>query len=141
MRSAGMRPASCCWASISRKSAPSQDMPDLGPPAVSNREYPWIALAFDFGRRRIGIASADARTKAARPVATIQSTAGGMNWAEIEREIREIRPTHLIVGIPINADGTPAALTREAQSFARELERRFKIPVAAVDERWSSLEA
>src|SRR5689334_12038248 len=138
MRSAGMRPASSS-ASTSRGSAPLPDMPEPASPPPPPTE-PWIALAFDFGRRRIGLASADSLTRSARPIGTLQYS-HALEWSEIERHIRELRPRQLVVGVPLNADGSPGALTQAAQSFARELERRFKIPVATVDERWSSLEA
>lgn len=116
-------------------------MPDPAPPHATSRTEPWIALAFDFGRRRIGLASADSLTRAARGIGVFESTSDAINWPAIEREIRQLQPRHLVVGVPFNVDGTPAALTPVAQSFARELEARFKLPVATVDERWSSLEA
>lgn len=97
-------------------------------------------MAFDFGRRRIGLASADSLTRSARPLGALQYTKE-IDWTGIEQWIRDLRPCQLVVGIPTHADGSPGALTRAAQSFARELERRFKLPVATVDERWSSLEA
>lgn len=87
------------------------------------------------------MASGDSLTRAARPLGVIRRVASGIDWTSIERRLREIQPARLVVGLPYNADGTPGALAAEAQSFARELEGRFKIPVAMMDERWSSLEA
>jgi putative Holliday junction resolvase len=98
-------------------------------------------LAFDFGKKRIGIASGDTLTGTAGPRAAAGVSAAGPDWAAIEREVRALRPSLLIVGAPYNADGSPGALAEEASGFAAELERRFAIPVKRVDERWSSLQA
>lgn len=113
----------------------SASAPDSASPVA------WIALAFDFGRRRIGLASGNSLTRSAQPVGVVQCPDSGVDWAAVERQVRAVQPSRLIVGLPWNADGTPGALAAAAQSFAQELTRRFKLPVSMVDERWSSLEA
>ena len=100
-----------------------------------------VALAFDFGLRRIGIAAGDTLTGTAAPRSAARVHAHGPDWEHIAREIRARAPAVLIVGAPYNADGTPGALTEPARAFANELARRFKLPVEQIDERWSSLEA
>jgi putative holliday junction resolvase len=102
---------------------------------------PWVALAFDFGRRRIGLAGCDSITRHPRPIEAVRCTDAGIDWTVIERRVQEWQPTQLVVGMPYNADDTPGALTEAAKAFARELTRRFKLPAAEIDERWSSLEA
>lgn len=101
----------------------------------------WVAMAFDYGRKRIGVATGDSVTRRASPLTTIASGSGGVDWAALARLIEEWRPTVLVVGLPTNADGSPAELTEPARKFAHELERRHDIATVAVDERWSSLEA
>ena len=98
-------------------------------------------LAFDFGFKRIGIASGDTltRTAAPRPAAAVHQH--GPDWDAITREVRMLSPSLLVVGAPYNADGSPGALVPAARRFAAELESRFGLPVNMVDERWSSLEA
>jgi putative holliday junction resolvase len=98
-------------------------------------------LAFDFGLKRIGIASGDTLTRqpAPRPAATVSRS--GPDWQAIAREVRALAPGLLVVGAPYNADGSEGTLTAAARSFAAELERRFALPVHLVDERFSSLEA
>jgi putative holliday junction resolvase len=98
-------------------------------------------LAFDFGRKRIGIACGDTVTATAGPRPAAASTAAGPDWVAIEREVRSLQPHLFVVGAPYNADGSPGALANDASGFAAELERRFGIPVKRVDERWSSLQA
>jgi putative Holliday junction resolvase len=100
-----------------------------------------VVLAFDFGLKRVGIASGDTLTRAARPRPAVAVGAKGPDWEAIGGAIRVLGPTQLVVGAPYNADGTEGALMRAARSFASELERRFALPVHFIDERFSSLEA
>jgi putative Holliday junction resolvase len=98
-------------------------------------------LAFDFGLKRIGIASGDTLTRQAAPRRAIAVGSSGPDWQAIAREVRALAPGLLVVGAPYNADGSEGALTAAARGFAAELERRFALPVHLVDERFSSLEA
>ena len=98
-------------------------------------------LAFDFGLRRIGIASGDTLTRGAAPRPAVSAGASGPDWPAIEREVRALAPERLVVGAPYNEDGSEGALAQAARRFAAELERRFALPVHLVDERFSSLEA
>lgn len=101
---------------------------------------PQLILAFDYGTRRIGVASGDTLTRTARALTTLECT-GGLPWAAIGKLVNEYRPAQLIVGVPYNMDGTPTAHTAATRSFARELHARHAIAVALVDERLSSREA
>jgi putative Holliday junction resolvase len=100
-----------------------------------------IILAFDFGLKRIGIASGDTVTGTAGPRPAAAVTPAGPDWQAITREIQSLRPQLLIVGAPYNADGSPSQIATAANGFAAELERRFGLPVKRVDERFSSLQA
>jgi len=99
-----------------------------------------IVLGFDFGTQRIGVAVGDTVTGAARPVCTLERR-GDTHLQRIGRLIAEYAPQRLLVGVPYNMSGTATSLTRPAVDFARELEQRFGLPVALVDERQSSREA
>lgn len=92
-------------------------------------------LAFDFGAKRIGVAVGEPELGTAHPLPVID------DFAKVEKLIQEWRPAALVVGRPTRVDGKPHDMTRRAEDFARRLERRFKLPVARVDERYSSLEA
>jgi putative holliday junction resolvase len=92
-------------------------------------------LAFDFGLKRIGVAVGEPELRTAHPLRAIT------RFEEIELLVREWNPAALIVGLPTSAQGAPHRMTRQAEDFARRLERRFKLPVARVDERYTSVEA
>jgi len=98
-------------------------------------------LAFDFGLKRIGIASGDTLTRTAAPREAVSVRAGRPDWDSIERNVQALQPARLVVGAPYNVDGSPGALAPAVRRFAAELENRFGLPVSMVDERWSSLEA
>jgi putative holliday junction resolvase len=102
---------------------------------------PHSVLAFDFGLKRIGIASGDTLTRTAAPRGAVRVGAAGPDWEQIAREVRALAPGVLVVGAPYNADGTESELTQAARRFAAELASRFALPVHLVDERYSSLEA
>ena len=98
-------------------------------------------LAFDFGLKRIGIASGDTLTRVPAPRPAAVSGDSGPDWDAITREVRALAPQVLVVGAPYNADGSEGSMSAAARRFAAELERRFVLPVHLVDERFSSLEA
>jgi putative holliday junction resolvase len=104
-------------------------------------EAPEVVLAFDFGRKRIGLAIGVALTGSAAPLPAIAVSPSGPDWTSIERSLRSLHPQRLVVGAPYNTDGTPGTLAAAARDFASELGKRFGLPVNMVDERWSSLEA
>ncbi len=97
-------------------------------------------LAFDPGRRRVGVATGNTVTGRASPLMTLDTT-GDRHFDAIARLLRDWRPDALVVGIPRHPDGTPHASTRLARRFAGELQRRFGLAVHPVDERYSSVEA
>lgn len=95
-------------------------------------------LAFDFGTRRIGVAIANTLTRVAQPLETVQAQTVAQRWAGVKRCIEGWAPAQLVVGIPCYPDGTAHEMTARAQKFARQLHGRFGLPVACVDERYSS---
>lgn len=102
------------------------------------REPDATLIAFDFGTRRIGVAIGNTLTRTARPLQTIDSGRAEARLDAIAAIVAEWRPQRLVVGLPVHADGTLHPMTARARSFARDLERRFGLPVALVDERWTS---
>ena len=100
-----------------------------------------IILAFDFGNKRIGLASGDTLTRTAAPLTTFSAIGGAPDWTAIGKQIASLQPAQLVVGEPYNADGTASNMTATVRRFATELAQRFGLPVALIDERWSSLDA
>lgn len=98
-------------------------------------------LAFDFGERFVGVAVGDTETGHAHPLTTIDSRANETRFAAIGSLIDEWRPALAVVGLPLNDDGSAHAQTLNAERFARRIEGRFKLPVALVDERFTSAAA
>jgi putative Holliday junction resolvase len=102
---------------------------------------PRIALAFDYGRRRIGMAAGDTLTATAAPRPAVAAHDGVPDWTAIQREILALCPHVLVVGVPYNADGTEGSMAQATRDFAKDLRARFALPVEHVDEHGSSLEA
>jgi putative holliday junction resolvase len=118
-------------------------MPDPIAPGTPIRESsaPKIVLAFDFGRRRIGVACGDTVSRAASPLKAIAAVAGAPPWEVIGALLRDWQPDLAVVGLPYNVDGSDSAMTQAARGFAAELARRFAVRIELVDERYSSREA
>jgi len=98
-------------------------------------------LAFDFGTRRIGVAVGNTVLRVARPLTTIAAEATAARFAALAALIDEWRPDLLVVGLPVHADGAPHEMTARAERFARQLEGRFGLEVARVDERYTTQQA
>jgi putative Holliday junction resolvase len=100
-----------------------------------------LALGFDYGRRRIGVAVGGSATGRATPLAVVRCRQDGPDWAAIADLVDEWRPDRMVVGLPYNDDGSESEMTRLARRFAGRLQARFRIPSELVDERLSSREA
>ena len=94
-------------------------------------------LGFDFGMRRIGVAVGNSVTRHARPLALIADQ-GDVRWRRIGELVAAWQPARLVVGVPRHPDGTAHDLTARCERFARQLGGRFRLPVALIDERYSS---
>lgn len=102
---------------------------------------PKVVLAFDFGRRRIGVACGDTVSRTASALAAVPCGPNGPRWELIGSMLKEWQPDMAVVGLPYNVDGSDSEQSLAARGFAAELARRFGVEVALVDERYSSLEA
>ncbi|WP_333617403.1 Holliday junction resolvase RuvX [Mixta calida] len=98
-------------------------------------------LAFDFGTKSIGVAVGQQLTGTARPLNALKAQDGVPNWEQIERLLKEWQPDRVIVGLPLNMDGTGQPLTARARKFANRLHGRFGVQVDLHDERLSTVEA
>jgi putative Holliday junction resolvase len=107
-------------------------MPEAGPQTL---------LGLDFGVRRIGVALGNTLTRQARPLTVIDTVVVQERFARIAGLIAQWQPQALVVGRPLDEDGTPTETTARALRFVNQLHGRFGLPIAMVDERFSSREA
>ena len=101
---------------------------------------PLSFLAFDFGVKRVGVATGNTLLGEARALTTIADE-GERRFVRIEALVAEWQPDALVVGVPFHPDGAEHDNTRRARRFARQLHGRFRLPVHEVDERYSTTEA
>lgn len=98
-------------------------------------------LGFDFGMKNIGIAVGQELTHTANPLMAIKARDGIPDWQKIRQVLDEWQPQLLIVGLPLNMDGTEQEMTAAARRFGNRLHGRFNIPVEWQDERLTTYEA
>jgi len=98
-------------------------------------------LSFDFGTKSIGVAIGQRITGTARPLTALKANNGNPDWTQIERLLKEWQPDEVIVGLPLNMDGTEQPLTARARTFANRVHGRFGVTVTLHDERLSTVEA
>lgn len=98
-------------------------------------------LAFDYGLKHIGVASGQTLTGSATPQNPLRAKDGTPDWNEIERLLKLWRPERVLVGLPLNMDGTESELSARARKFGNRIHGRFGVTVEMVDERLSSFEA
>ncbi len=102
---------------------------------------PATLLCFDFGTKRIGVAVGQTLTDTATPLEIIHVRNGRPDWDRIGALIRQWQPQALLVGNPLNIDGSRQQLTAYADKFAAKLQGRFRLPVLRADERLTTVEA
>lgn len=102
---------------------------------------PNTLLSFDFGTKRIGVAVGQTITKTARPLTTLQVNNQNIPWDKITDLISQWQPHALIVGLPLNMDGTPQTITDKVETFIKTLKTKTDLPVHACDERLSTVAA
>lgn len=107
---------------------------------MSTGVSPQRILAFDYGLRQIGVAVGNSGLGTTQPLAILRARDGQPDWDEVGKLCAEWEPDLVLVGDPLNMDGSVSELAERARKFARRLEGRFGLPVAMVDERLSSFE-
>ncbi len=107
-------------------------MPELGKRTV---------LAFDFGTTSIGVAVGQEITGTASPLEALKARDGIPDWNLVGKVFEEWQPHLVVVGLPLNMDGTSQLMTQRAEKFANRLNGRFNKPVTTWDERLSTADA
>ena len=98
-------------------------------------------LGFDYGTKSIGIAIGQELTASARPLLSIKAVDGIPRWEEIGALIAEWKPDLVVVGLPLNMDGTEQEMTQRARKFANRISGRFGVKVETQDERLTTADA
>ncbi len=98
-------------------------------------------LGFDFGTRNIGVATGQVITQTASPLPSLKAKDGIPDWTQIEALITEWKPDAIVVGIPLNMDGSESEMSRRARKFGKRIHGRFNLPFYEADERLTSFEA
>jgi putative Holliday junction resolvase len=98
-------------------------------------------LGFDFGKKYIGIAVGQEITGSASPLGSVKAQDGIPKWENIEKYIKEWQPHFIVVGLPLNMDGSEQQLTLDAKKFGKRLQGRFGLPVEFQDERLTTADA
>jgi putative holliday junction resolvase len=96
-------------------------------------------MAFDYGTRRVGVAIGNSVAQMGQALKTISQANMDVRFQELAALLKEWQPDQLVVGLPVHPDGTPHEMTAKAKRFGNQLHGRFQLPVAWVDERYSSV--
>jgi len=95
-------------------------------------------LGFDYGTRQIGVAVGGERSGLAQPAATVSVHGTKPDWEALDGLVRTWQPDALVIGLPLNMDGSETRLAPAARGFGNRLRSRYNLPVHLVDERLTS---
>jgi len=95
-------------------------------------------LAIDPGGKRTGLAVGDDVTRFATPVGVIETAAPHVRLQQLDRYVEDIAPDALVIGLPLNMDGTEGPAAKQMREFGEALAERYGLPVHFADERLTS---
>jgi putative Holliday junction resolvase len=98
-------------------------------------------IGFDFGKKFIGIAVGQEITGSASPLGSIKATDGIPHWDSLTSYLTQWQPDLIVVGLPLNMDGSEQQLTKDARKFGNRLAGRFGLKVEFQDERLTTADA
>ncbi len=100
-----------------------------------------MATAFDFGTTTIGVAVGQKIMVIVTPVVGVKPRDGCPRRLALDSLVEDWQSTVLVVGLPINMDGTESDMSKAATRFSRRLHGRYGISIELMDERLSTFEA
>ncbi len=100
-----------------------------------------IILGFDFGLSKIGVAIGQMVTRSATPLTILKANRGAPDWQLIKKMIEDWDADAIVVGLPLNMDGTEQYITKRVREFAGILKKQFTLPVYFSDERLTTVAA
>ena len=98
-------------------------------------------LGFDFGTKSIGVAVGQEITYSANPLSALAARDGIPDWQQVTAIVEQWQPDLMVVGLPLNMDGSYQQVTFAAKKFANRLHSRYGMEVITHDERLSSVDA
>ena len=98
-------------------------------------------IGFDFGKKYIGVAVGQEITGSASPLGSIKANDGIPNWDDLGNYLKEWQPDFIVVGLPLNMDGSEQQLTKDAKKFGNRVAGRFGLKVEFQDERLTTADA
>jgi len=116
------------------EAVPVFDLTDL--PAACPPDTPWIGL--DLGENTIGVAVSDTSRMIASPLQLIRKVKFSQDAAQLIKLMNGRNVSALVIGLPLNMDGTEGPRAQSCRAFARNLERLRPVNVAFQDERLST---
>lgn len=98
-------------------------------------------ISFDFGLKRIGVATGNLQTKTAQALSTLPASKGQPDWHVLDKILQEWKPALLVVGLPLAMDGSESIMSSAARKFGAKISKRTGLAVEFVDERLTSVTA
>jgi len=98
-------------------------------------------IGFDFGKKYIGVAVGQEITGSASPLGSIKANDGIPHWDSLGSYLKEWQPDIIVIGLPLNMDGSEQQLTKDAKKFGNRIAGRFGIKVEFQDERLTTADA
>ena len=98
-------------------------------------------VAFDFGTKKIGVAVGQTVTNSSSPLQVIFNKNNRVNFDEINILLKEWKPDIIIIGKPLNMDGTDSEIMKEVERFYQKLKNIYEAKFEYVDERLTTFEA
>jgi len=98
-------------------------------------------IGFDFGKKYIGVAVGQELTGSASPLGSVKANDGIPHWDNLAVYLEEWQPDFIVVGLPLNMDGSEQQLTLDAKKFGQRITGRFGLKVEFQDERLTTADA
>jgi putative Holliday junction resolvase len=98
-------------------------------------------VAFDFGEKKIGVAVGQTSTCSSSPLQVIFNKNGKVNWFQISTLLDEWQPDLIIIGKPLNMDGTDSEIMKKVEKFHKKLRDLYDAKFEYIDERLTTFEA
>ena len=98
-------------------------------------------IAFDFGEKKIGVAVGQTSTNTSSPLQIIFNKDNKTNWISISSLLDEWKPDLILLGKPLNMDGSDSEIMKKVDKFYKELKSIYDADIEFVDERLTTFEA